>query len=63
MEDDSWYVNSTDLQFYKDKIEIDQAGGWQLMMEKEVPNLMLYKAWRRTLPVSDRITDSFLGYM
>eukprot|EP00798_Chlamydomonas_sp_ICE-L_P002349 gene2349-8654_t len=25
MEDDSWYVNSTDLQFYKDKIEIDQA--------------------------------------
>eukprot|EP00798_Chlamydomonas_sp_ICE-L_P007968 gene7968-1184_t len=44
-----WYVTEEDLDFYKENVD---ASGWHLMMDKTIPNLISYKAWRRILPVS-----------
>eukprot|EP00798_Chlamydomonas_sp_ICE-L_P007966 gene7966-1182_t len=42
-----WYVTTSDLDTFK---EHTGASGWELMMEKNIPDLIKYQAWRRTLP-------------
>eukprot|EP00798_Chlamydomonas_sp_ICE-L_P016670 gene16670-22925_t len=46
-----WYVSEKDLAFYKETVA---ASGWQLIVDKTIPKLISYKAWRRILPVSPR---------
>eukprot|EP00798_Chlamydomonas_sp_ICE-L_P016669 gene16669-22924_t len=46
-----WYVSEKDLAFYKETVA---ASGWKLIVDKTIPNLISYKAWRRILPVSPR---------
>jgi len=52
--EDNWYVTAKDLAFYKHhalgKGELEGAGPWELMMEKEVDGVTKYTAYRRTLP-------------
>eukprot|EP00798_Chlamydomonas_sp_ICE-L_P002350 gene2350-8655_t len=43
------YVTHSDLDLYKTNVKSD---AWELMMEKTIPNVFVYKAWRRTLPDS-----------
>lgn len=48
------YVTEKDLAFFQYHAEqsgpCDGASRWELMMNKEIPNCVKYKAWRRTLP-------------
>eukprot|EP00798_Chlamydomonas_sp_ICE-L_P011316 gene11316-18616_t len=44
-----WYVSEKDLAFYKETVA---SSGWQLIVDKTIPNLISYKAWRRILPVA-----------
>lgn len=49
---DNWYVTQKDLAFFQyhaDGGECPGASAWELMMEKDVPNVVKYTAWRRTL--------------
>ncbi|GIL73265.1 hypothetical protein Vretimale_4865 [Volvox reticuliferus] len=50
---DNWYVTQKDLAFFQYHMEQDGecpgATSWELMMEKEIPNVLKYTAWRRTL--------------
>ncbi|GLC44317.1 hypothetical protein PLESTB_000482700 [Pleodorina starrii] len=50
---DNWYVTQKDLAFFQYHMEQDGdcpgASPWELMMEKDIPHVMKYTAWRRTL--------------
>lgn len=50
----SWYVTEKDLAFFKYHAVEDGptagAGKWEIMLDKELPNVLRYQAWRRTLP-------------
>ncbi|KAG2450137.1 hypothetical protein HYH02_000240 [Chlamydomonas schloesseri] len=50
---DNWYVTQKDLAFFQYHMEqggvSEGASPWEVMMEKEVPNLIKYVAYRRTL--------------
>lgn len=54
LEEDSWYVTSSDLEFFRYHAEgtgaTSGASPWELLMEKEIPNVLRYRAWRRLLP-------------
>lgn len=49
----SWYVDSTDMQFFKERAEQDAivpgASEWECVLQKDIPNFVRYQAWRRTL--------------
>lgn len=51
---DNWYVTEKDLGFFQYHAEgtgaTQGAGPWEIMMEKTIPNVMTYIAWRRVLP-------------
>ena len=55
-ESDTWCVGDKDLAFFKyhgeGSGETQGAGPWELLMQKEIPNCLIYTAWRRVLPVS-----------
>ena len=48
------YVDVSDLEMFKERVEKEEApagvGNWEPMMDKDFGNFT-YKAWRRTLPV------------
>ena len=54
-EPDNWYVGDKDLAFFKyhgeGTGETQGAGPWEILMQKEVPNSLIYTAWRRVLQV------------
>ncbi|KAI8467899.1 MAG: hypothetical protein J3K34DRAFT_386657 [Monoraphidium minutum] len=49
-----WYVTEKDLAFFEyhavQNGPCDGATPWELMFDKDVPNFVRYRAWRRTLP-------------
>lgn len=51
---DNWFVTRDDLTFLKQHIEqevpLPGASKWQLMMEKEIPGVVMYQAFKRSLP-------------
>lgn len=51
---DNWYVGEKDLAFFKYHAiqggPVTGASPWQLMMQKDVPGLVRYTSWRRSLP-------------
>ena len=53
-DDESWYVTSSDLDFFRYHAEgsgaTSGASPWEVLMEKEIPNVLRYTAWRRLLP-------------
>ncbi|KAG2500075.1 hypothetical protein HYH03_002352 [Edaphochlamys debaryana] len=50
---DNWYVTQKDLAFFQYHMEANGdcpgASAWEVMMEKDLPGLVRYTAWRRTL--------------
>lgn len=57
------YVTSGDLDFFKRSVEAtstpaSQAGPWEQMMDREIPGVIKYTAWRRTLAVRTRADPS-----
>jgi hypothetical protein len=61
------YVTQKDLAFFQYHVEQNGeckgASAWEIMMEKDIPNMVRYQAWRRTLPVSSHAQHSMWGYM
>lgn len=51
--EDSWYVTEKDLAFFQYCAEengvVKGAGNWEQMIYKDIPNVIRYTAWRRTL--------------
>ncbi len=49
------YVTQKDLAFFQYHVEeegeLPGSSAWEEMMDKEIPNSVKYRAWRRTLPV------------
>lgn len=50
---DNWYVTQKDLAFFRYHMEqngeASGASAWELMMDKDLPGVVRYQAWRRTL--------------
>eukprot|EP00798_Chlamydomonas_sp_ICE-L_P007952 gene7952-1168_t len=46
-----WYVGQADLDFFQEHMEGPNsfAGDWEQILNKEIPNIIKYQAWRRSL--------------
>lgn len=52
--DNAWYVTAKDLEFYKRSVETTAAPtrenpAWEVLMDREIPGVVKYTAWRRYL--------------
>lgn len=51
--EDSWYVTEKDLAFFQYCVEqegvVKGAGPWEQILHKDIPNVLRYTAWRRSL--------------
>lgn len=51
---DNWHVGEKDLAFFRyhglEQGPLEGASEWALMMQRDIPGLVQYTSWRRTLP-------------